>query len=352
MAHINKQLDNLTFPGNKETPDLRAFMGNPVYSSFLDFFKSGREEQAKQASDSTRIFEDKRMFDPRVFLQYPNSPTANNHSRAVCHLIMASEKIEDFNKDSVENLKDCEILRSAFENIVYGHICENSMFGPFHPPEYTSILIDQYLMLKPDDIFAEYTKQLILWRTLSQAQKGKNLLSDFEYAKLSIKSAEQLAYKLSLDVDSLPGKRIILIDIYYCLGAKYVSTSQPERALDSFQKCFDLDNSNYSALYGIAYMHMKDEPMKAIEFFRKFIKMAPECDKQYPNAYYMIASLYVTKGNAKEALRYCSLAEDAEKKRLPFLGPVDIPQKDMMQQMKSMIPQIEKMKSQKKIKPK
>lgn len=351
MAHYNKEVDNTTFPGNEETPDLRGFMGNPVYSSLLDFFKSGREEQAKQASDSTRIFKDNKRFDPRVFSQYPNSHTANNHSRAVCHLIMASEKIKDFNNDSVENLKDCEILRSAFENIVYGHICENSMFGPYHPPENTSILIDKYLMLKPDDIFAAYTKQLILWRTLSQAQKGKNLLSDFEYAKLSIKSAEELAYKLSLDVDSLPGKRIILIDIYYCLGAKYVSTNQPERALDSFQKCFDLDKSNYSALYGIAYMNMENEPMKAIELFRKFIKMAPECDKQYPNAYYMLSSLYGTKGNVKEALRYCSLAEDAEKKRLPFLSPVDIPQKDMMQQMKSMIPQIEKMKSQKKIKP-
>jgi hypothetical protein len=54
--------------------------------------------------------------------------------------------------------------------------------------------------------------------------------------------------------------------------------------------------------------------------------MTPSCDKKFPNAYYMLATLFV-ETNIEEALRYCALAEKAENERLPFLQPVIIPQK-------------------------
>lgn len=107
--------------------------------------------------------------------------------------------------------------------------------------------------------------------------------------------------------------------------------------LDSFQKCLDLDKTDVDALYGVAYQYMKRDPVKAIQLYSDFINKAPECDKKYPNALYMLASLYWTHyNNIPEALRYCQLAEEAEKKRLSFLYPVDIPQKKTMQILKSM----------------
>jgi hypothetical protein len=54
--------------------------------------------------------------------------------------------------------------------------------------------------------------------------------------------------------------------------------------------------------------------------------MAPSCDKQFPNAYYMLATLFLN-ANIDEALRYCALAEKSDNERLPFLRPVGIPQK-------------------------
>ncbi|CAG2198633.1 unnamed protein product [Mytilus edulis] len=298
---------------------------------------------AKQANDSTRVFENETSFHKRDLLLHPNSPTAEKYCRAIYYFDTASQVLNTYEKDKVENLKDCENLRPAFQNIVYGFICENSLFKPLRSPEKTLVLIDEYLSLKPNDIFAEYAHLIIFGEICRKQKRGENLLSDFESAKSYIKSGELLALKLSLNVDSQPCQRSILIDIYYYLGAKYVSTGQPERALDSFQKSFDLDNSNCSALYGIAYHHMQTDPDKAIELFKKFISMAPECEKQYPNAFYMIASIYMLKKNFDKALQYCSLAEDAEKKRLPFLAPVDIPQKMIMQQLKYILPQMKNM---------
>jgi tetratricopeptide (TPR) repeat protein len=72
-----------------------------------------------------------------------------------------------------------------------------------------------------------------------------------------------------------------------------VASCQTERALNSFQKSFDHERSNYSALYGIAYCYIASEPEKAKTLFYQYLEMAPNCDKQFPNAYYMLATLFV-----------------------------------------------------------
>ena len=43
--------------------------------------------------------------------------------------------------------------------------------------------------------------------------------------------------------------------------------------------------------------------------------MAPNCDKQFPNACYMLAK-FVAEANIDEALRYCALAEQVKNERL------------------------------------
>jgi tetratricopeptide (TPR) repeat protein len=165
----------------------------------------------------------------------------------------------------------------------------------------------------------------------------KTKLSNYEFDKLWIRKAEKFAHKLqtTLKSDSKSINRRILIDVLYLLGSRYVSSHQPERALDSFQKCYSLDTTNHSALYGIAYHYKEGNPEKAIQLFLQFVDQAPVCDKQYPNAYYMLASLHLKRYNPEMASKYTELAEDAEKKRLPFLSSVNIPDKDCMQLLKS-----------------
>ncbi|CAG2199183.1 NR2C2 [Mytilus edulis] len=53
-------------------------MENPVFSSTFNLIKSAYEEMAKQANDSTRVFENETSFHKRDLLLHPNSPTAEN----------------------------------------------------------------------------------------------------------------------------------------------------------------------------------------------------------------------------------------------------------------------------------
>ncbi|XP_063402246.1 uncharacterized protein LOC134686507 [Mytilus trossulus] len=321
--------------GIDEVPDVRAFMANPLFLSLFNYSQTDHKEIVKQTRDSVRVFQQDNTFSLSMILQFPNSPTAKNYVKAVNHFILVSEILKGYTKDRVEDLKDCEFLFPAFENIVQGFITENSTFEACQPPENTLCLAEQYLMLRPNDIFAEYVKVIILQRASYNPQNvKKNLLSDFESAKLRIKTSEIFASKLRLKMDSHPFQRRILGNVYYHLGANYVCTGQPERALDSFQKTYDLDHTNLDALYGIAYHYIDLDQTKAIRLFLQYINEAPKCDKKYPNAYYLIAYTFHLQGNIHEAIRHCSLAEEAEKKRLPFLLPVAIPQKTYMIKLK------------------
>jgi hypothetical protein len=77
------------------------------------------------------------------------------------------------------------------------------------------------------------------------------------------------------------------------------------------------------------FLHTATEKLngkKSKTLFHQYLEMAPNCDKQFPNEYYMLAK-FVAKANIDEALRYCALAEKVKNERLPFLQPIRISQK-------------------------
>jgi tetratricopeptide (TPR) repeat protein len=69
------------------------------------------------------------------------------------------------------------------------------------------------------------------------------------------------AHKLKSSKIRTSERKKVLSELYYYLGSRYVASRQPERALNSFQKSFDLERSSYNALYGIAYCYIEIEPM-------------------------------------------------------------------------------------------
>lgn len=87
--------------------------------------------------------------------------------------------------------------------------------------------------------------------------------------------------------------------------AIYVTTSQGERALNSFQKCYDLVKTNVLALYGISFQCMEIDPDQAISFFMQYTDRAPKCATQYPNAHYQLAYLSLAHyKNFQEGMKY------------------------------------------------
>jgi len=211
----------------------------PDMASIMSYFKKSTEESIKQAADSSRVFniEEKRNLNPIMFATYPNSPTAQCHLQAFINFSNGSELILHYKKEEVEDENDCDYLQPAFECIANGHMFENSLFERFRPPDNTGKLVNQYRKLRPDDAAAEYVKVILIWRRHG-LEVEKTKLSDYEFNKHSIRTAEKFVHKLqsTLKSDSKSINRRILIDLLYLLGSRYVSSCQPERALDSFQK--------------------------------------------------------------------------------------------------------------------
>ncbi|CAG2230509.1 unnamed protein product [Mytilus edulis] len=130
--------------GDDEILDVQALKKNPLFSPFFNHL----EMEQKKLLNKLEI--------PYGYLMTKDSV------QAFFHLTVASQILEGYTKDRIDDTKDCDALSPAFENIVRGYLLENSMFDPFRPPEKTSVLVDQYLNLRPQDICAEYVKVIIL----------------------------------------------------------------------------------------------------------------------------------------------------------------------------------------------
>lgn len=316
----------------------RSLRDDPNFKLCVNNLLEMKKQIVLQSNDAHRVFlhSGRSIMTPAMFCTYPDSPTAQRYMEAFNFFLYGWNILENYHKDVVETENDCDFLQPAFHAYSYGEMTEQHLFSQFQPPENTKILINQYLKLRPQDVLTEFCKAILVFNPDLSKYKSEKF-SDFDFQKTKIVTGEEFIHQRLPYADLSDVDRAMLISLYYQLGAIYVTTFQPKRALDSFQKCYELDKTNVSALYGIAYQYMEKDPERAIRLFLQYIDRAPECDKQYPNAHYQLALLYLTHyKNKQEAMRYCNLAERAEKKRLSFLYPVDIPQKRIVQMFKSM----------------
>lgn len=311
---------------------------DPNYERCKNFVLEMNKESVLDKNDAHRGILNCGTFilTPAMFSAYPQSPTAQRYLKAFTFFSNGRIILQKYSKSVVESDDDCAFLKPAFHAYAYGEMTEQHLVSQFQPPDKTTVLIDQYLKLRPRGIFAEYCKVILVHHSNHNKEKCKHY-SDFEFHKKLIITGEQFIHKRLPFVDFSDVDRSILKSLYYKLGAIYVTTSQTKRALDSFQKCYDLDKTNVLALYGIAFQYMKIDTDKAITLFLQYIDRAPGCAKQYPNAHYQLAYLYLYDyNNLQEGMRYCDLAEKAEKRSLPFLFQPDISAKKYVQMVKSM----------------
>jgi len=238
--HMEKDMPSLKSSMNMRDieTELNIFSGDPTYQPFITMVKHLRTEQAetmRQAKDSWRVLEpENKCFDTRLLVKYQHSITAQNFMKAIEEYSTASDLLQNYKKKSVDTESDCDYLKPAFDNYVYGHMHENSLFGNIISKD-TSNLVDQYLKLKPDDFMVEYLKVLFVLMS-SPSDHEKSLFSDYERNKLAIRTGEIFAHKLKSSKIRTSKRKKVLSELYYYLGSRYVASGQTERALDSFQK--------------------------------------------------------------------------------------------------------------------
>ncbi|VDH97848.1 Hypothetical predicted protein [Mytilus galloprovincialis] len=276
--------------------------------------------------DSHRMYHTKSgpaFFEYSMFTDFPDSPTAKRYIKAFELFCVAEEVLRQCTITKVETVEDCEYLQSAFHGYAKANLCEGHLFDTFRPTPKTIDLIDQYLKLRPNDILTEYFKTAIIHKEQPSVYKSQSGYSSGKHLKKLIKMNEQFALKVSKKKHQSEIQRDILIDIFFLLGSLYSITDQEVRALDSFQKSYDLDNSNLDSLYGVAFYNFYRKFDKAESLLKKYLELAPECDKRYYDAYYTLGLIHLKRDNINQATECYYKGVAAEKKQLPCLPAWD-----------------------------
>ena len=155
--------------------------------------------------------------------------------------------------------------------------------------------------------------------------------------------------------------------LYYRMGAIYTVQETSEEAAEAFENSLKCCSSYYDSKRGLGFNLMdlyiakttkchqdvteevpsnKRKPINrqrskyaswtveqlrdtAEKVLKEYLEEAPQCEKNYPNACYYLADLYL-EANTSELRKYFEMGQDAEEKRLPFFPPVDLPIKDML----------------------
>lgn len=134
---------------------------------------------------------------------------------------------------------------------------------------------------------------------------------------------EEFSSKVSKLIPQSDIHRDLLIHLYFLLGSLYSNTDQEVLALDSFQKSYDLDNSNLDSLYGVAFYNFYRKFEKAESLLQKYLQLAPECDRRYYDAYYTLALVHFRRNKFEQAQNYYYEGVAAEKKCLSWLPAWD-----------------------------
>ena len=289
---------------------------------FADFYKTMQSQfqgRVDKMQDPTLDFKVTYQAQTKEELStYSKFPTAKMFIKAFDNFKIGFRCLMLYDRDKIDNEDDCKCLGHGFRAYAMGLVQENLMFRQFEPPPTTRSLLDQYLKMRPNDIFAAYF-QMRLIDTIPER-------TDRKLMKFII-SLEKLAHKHSTrELTLTREEKMVLSDVFAILAAEYTVTDQTIRALDSFEQAYHFDEENTNAIYGISFHSMYSDPCRSENLFYKFLEKAPTCNRKYPDVLYELALFYIsseTKRDMKKCLRYANLAELYEKHRLPFLPPVE-----------------------------
>jgi type IV pilus assembly protein PilF len=80
---------------------------------------------------------------------------------------------------------------------------------------------------------------------------------------------------------------------HYKIGVSYLNENKAQQAYVEFFKAYELDPNNKEVLnaIGVVYLLHFDEPLKAVEFFEKAVKVAPDYSDAYNNLGYSYEKL-------------------------------------------------------------
>lgn len=263
-------------------------------------------------------------FDYDYISSFTDSPTAMSYKKAFEIFAVAYDLLTSYPKQTVDSEEDCDYLQPAFHGYAEGEMCENHLFVVFAPPQISMELLNQYLILRPNDILSEYFKVCFMRKQFLLTSSNKqSKLSEYKRMRKILSAHEKFALKLERNYSCLNASEETLlklaVDVNFMLGSHYAITDQNIRALDSFKKSYNYDTTDLTSMYGVAFYQHFFNPNESIRLLNVFLEKAPKCHKRYYDAFYTLSFLYARRGDLGKAIKCYRLGEQAEGYQLPFL---------------------------------
>jgi len=304
-------------------------------------------------------------FSEEMLTQFDSFPTAKIHLRAYK---LAKEGLEVLYKSNFTDAKGISL-------IAYGYLTENSILQAF---PLQRELLPVILQLCEEHLYKNpcFFEGLLLSIAFRYCQLGGKV--SLETSKKDVKTLmclnNLIHFIQKAEPNSPPSEDPFEFDknysswlhvLYHHMAAIYTIQETTEEATKAFESSLKCCPSYYDAKRGLGYTLMSLYSSKivkchqdvteilpfskpracstskydswtaeqlrdtAVKVLQEYLEEAPQCDKNYPNACYYLAYLYL-KANMSELRKYYEMGQDAEEKRLPFFPPVDLPIKDLL----------------------
>ena len=328
-----------------------------------------RNEKLSQRADENKhpfVISQPVAFSEEMLRQYEWSPTANNYLRAYK---LVKQGLEILRKS---NFTD----KRGISFIAHGYLTENSILQAF--PDIKGFLSPLILKLCEENLCKNscFFEGLLLSLALRHyGSGGKVSMKSFKNDRKALACIMNLIdFIQKVEPNSVPSVDPFEFDknysswlhvLYYHAAAIYTIAKATEKAAEAFESSLKCCPSYYDSKRGLGF-NLKDlyidktvncredvpeelSPNKqrpndgekskyaswtaeklrytAVKVLQEYLKEAPQCDKNYPNACYYLANLAA---DMIEFKKYFELGQDAEEKRLSFFGPFSHPLKDLM----------------------
>ena len=171
---------------------LEKLRADPEIGKVIDFIGDKNAKILGQVKDAMSCFKTERFsnFSADQLLPFlSTSPTARKYMKACKHYLEGRTTLDLYGKQIIESEKDCDILQKSFRNYSIGLMTENALIREFVPPDHIFSLLDEYLIRRPSDVFAQHFKVCMMFRKVDER------VSKYDSYKEKIIAEERLAKK-------------------------------------------------------------------------------------------------------------------------------------------------------------
>ncbi|CAH1797897.1 unnamed protein product [Owenia fusiformis] len=325
----------------------RLPVGSYIYITENEFTVVNKE-RAKQSqgalTDGLRSWQ--KAWPKEIVDSFEDSPTARKYVKAI-ELMQAGHNMLVNPPNKEDRFKQVEGIHLYMEGHFYEPMAKNTV--PLWQPHFDDVdkLITDTLKENKNDFACRLLRICMYSEIEPYRSNSEDLIVTLEILvnDINVYTATDRQVQENKGTERV---KMIKADALEILGALYFTSDQYLRSNDSFGKCLDIFPSHPGALYGVAFTQFRndaapirnhDNTQNPIEnemeqnvtdqnkdigktesesAFKRYLRIAPKCDRKYHSALYMSAFESWQNNNCRDMVDLFEMAVNIEKKSLPM----------------------------------